>query len=251
MHGQDGKGKIVVSAPGGCLAALVRMVWVALVAVVLLIVAAAAVVRSDAGREWVCGRLSAWAGQGVAVDGIRFGWPCDLVLERLETAGVDDGAAGFRARSVRIGPRPSGGWRLRVDRATVNLRQGEDGAWQPECFAGLGEVPRSGCGGLSRLTRPYWRVGTLRMTDSVVRWRRANGETTALAIGVRFVMHPVRVLERTLCLLRLNADTLVMPDGSQATAVSKEWLATDGADFIELEEPSAAPVPVRAGLGRP
>lgn len=232
---QDGKSKIVVSAPSGCLTRLVRMVVALVVIVVLLALTLGVIVHTDGFRQLATDRLKAAAGGlDLRVAKSRSGWPCDLVLEGVETPGLDGGGVGFRAGELRVGPRPSGGWRVRIDRAVLNLEQTAGGDWRPACFAGLGDLPWNDISELTRLTRTNWPRGTLRLTETTLRWLREDGGVLASASGTSFSMQPVRVGGRSLCLYRLQATLLAMPDGTALRDVNREWLASEGSDFIEL-----------------
>ncbi len=235
MEPLNGKSKIVVSAPGGCLTRLVRMLIALGVIAVILVLTAVFVVHSDGFRQLASDRLSAAAGgQEIRVDRARTGWPCDLVLEGVETPGVDEGGAGFRVAELRVGPRPGGGWRVRMRQAVLNLVETDEDGWRPACFAGIGDLPWNDISELTRLTRTNWPRGTLRLTDTTLRWLRADGGVRASAAGVLFSLQPVRVEGRSLCLYRLQSHLMAMPDGTVLRDVNREWLASEGSDFIEL-----------------
>jgi hypothetical protein len=236
----EGKSKIVVSAPpGGCLTRLARMVVALVVIAVLLAVTAGVVMHSDGFRQLAAERLTAAAGGlEMQVARSRTGWPCDLVLEGVETPGAGGGAAGFRADEVRVGPRPVGGWRVRVRGGLLNLERSAEDEWRPGCFAGLGDLPWGHVSDISRLSRPHWQRGTLRLNDITVRWLGGEGAVLASASGLTFSMQPVQVDGRRLCLYRLGARLLAMPDGKALRDVNREWLASEGSDFIELEPAS-------------
>ena len=239
-----GKSKIVVAAPSGCLPRLARMLVSLVVIAMLLALTVVVIVHTDGFRQLAVERLkTAAGGEDLRVVRSRSGWPCDLVLEGIETAGLDAGGPGFRVGELRVGPRPSGGWRVRVDRAVLNLEQSAGDQWRPGCFAGLADVPWHDVSELTRLTRTNWARGTLRLTDATLRWLRADGGVLASASGVSFSMQPVRVDGRRLCLYRLQAALLAMPDGTALRDVNREWLASDGNDFIELGSTVEGPMP--------
>lgn len=236
MEPLNGKSKIVVSAPGGCLTRLVRMVVALAVIAALLALTAVFLARSDGFRQLACDRLGAAAGGlEIRIDKTRAGWPCDLVLEGIETPGMDPGCAGFRVAELRVGPRPGGGWRVRVRQAALNMVETDDGGWRPACFAAIGDLPWNDISEVTRLTRTNWPRGTLRLSDTTLRWLRADGGVSASAAGVLFSLQPVEVEGRRLCLYRLQSHLMVMPDGTALRDVNREWLASEGSDFIELE----------------
>ena len=203
----------------------------ALILAVVLLVAGLFVARTEGVRQLVEDRLVKWLGVDVTIARTRIGFPYDLVLENIESAGFDGHRAGLRVREVRIGPgRP---WRVVVDGAELVLVLDGQGTWNPPVWSPFGNLPIRNVIELSRLTRDWRGRATMRSLNGHVKWLNATGRPMAAARGVDFSLARVSLPGRRMFHYRLSVRDMFCPCGDSVhDVVQREWLSGEGADDV-------------------
>lgn len=226
---------------GGCLK---RLFWIGIVLMLLVLAGFYFVARTDRFRRWSEKRVGAMVGQTVTIGRTGLGWPCDLILADVTSAGYANArgaAGGFHVDEARL--RPAGllrmrlnlrGWEARVVRAGR-------GRWTPECLALLGALHGGGIADIADITRPWRAHLTLDAERGAVRWVSAEGLPLAGAEGVVLLVRPVALPGRRLAYHRLGVARMTAADGATVHDIEREWLCTDMRAYVEIgragEEP--------------
>lgn len=231
--GGDGGGE---KKPGKGIGSFLRSVVLALLIVFIVIVAVAALVlRTDTGKEMVRERLERACGQPLEVGGARIGWPCDLVIEDVETKDfAAQGAAGFKIQELRFSPQPDFKCKLSVIRCKLNLVRRKE-IWAPDCLSRIGDLYAGGLTETAKATESFRKDMLLSVEDSSIRWCESDGKELASVTGVAFSLVPVSVKNRTLFYHDLKIYSMTAEDGSACRDMGREWFSTEKNPYIEVE----------------
>jgi hypothetical protein len=224
-------------APGGY---MLRALGTLVVLIVVLLVTGVFLVGSDGGREFIEGRIGRWLGEDVRIERTRVAWPYVLVIEKLQTRGIENGGAGCKALEVRLSVGAGGRWCARVLRGMLNLDASDSREVRPAVLAGLGELPWKEVSEISRLTETIRQRGSIDIDDSAIHWLSSNGIPVAAATGVSFRMQPADVPGWRMTHYRLVVRSWIGPDGMQVRDTEREWLAAQGCDYVEIRKSEAA-----------
>lgn len=206
-----------------------------LVVIVLIAVSVWLAARTGGARQFIADGLGSRLGTEVRIAETRIGWPYVLVMENVvSTAEVGDGMPMFRADEIRVAPGIRTLWQVTVRRGALNLVRSDDGTWRPAAFARLGDLPLTRIAELSRLTSGIRRRVRLDISDSSIQWLNSRHVPMATAGGISFRMAPLRLPDRTMFHYKLAVYHVMGPSGTRVHDVEREWLASEGRDYVEI-----------------
>ena len=232
----DSQGGMRVVTEGGTLGRSLRNFFLTLLVVVVLVTVAVCLgVRTEGGRQFITDGLSSRLGTDVRVAETRIGWPCALVMEGVvSVAEIGEGEPLFQAGEIRVAPGLRTLWRVAVRRCVLNLVLSDEGTWAPPAFARLGDLPLASIAELSRVTAAVRRRVRLDVSESSIRWLNSRHVPMATAGGISFRMAPLRLPERQMFHYRLAVYHVMGPNGARVHDVEREWLASEGRDYVEI-----------------
>ena len=235
----DPRIKMRVSSPsGGILRRLVSFVVALAMILAIFMITGLFLVRTEGGHEFVQSRAEAFLGMETSVQRVRIGWPYQLVLEKVNTAGMDHKRPGFKALEVRVAAAWPLALRVRVHRGVINLIRQPGGSWEPETFSRLADLPFRNVSYISEMTEQLRRRIRLEMTDCSVYWMESSGQTIAGAQGMAFDVRPVSMPGGNYYHYRLAVYNMTDPNAGQFYDMEREWLASDVKPYIELLQAS-------------
>jgi hypothetical protein len=189
--------------------------------------------RTEGGRSFLQEALEKRLGEGVALANARIGLPYDLVLGGIASQDYDGGGSGFRCEEARIGL-GFGRMRMTLVRPELNLRRTSDGAWGPDPFGGVGDLPWKTVGEVSELSGDLRKHTVLRIRGGSISWLDERGIALASVGGVSLDVVPVRFPGRRMYHYRLSADSVLGVDGVRINGLEREWLSSDDKAYLEL-----------------
>ena len=205
--------------------------------VVIPVVTAAVVARTQRGRLFIEDRMEKWLGMDLKVGETSLGLPCTLLVRKIESDDVaPSGQPMFQVRELQLSRNLlARRWDVKVYRPALNLTKKADGSWVPGFFSRLGELPLLETADLGRLTRGLRERVALRVEDGSVRWMEDGGRETASAEGITFGLTPVHVPGRQMYHYAVSIQSVLGKDGTRAYDVEREWLCSDTIECLELQ----------------
>lgn len=218
-------------------------ITVALVAVIMLVTCCVA-----ARTEVVRVRIEEWledrTGLSLIVSGTRLGWPCDLVVEGMESQSMTSGVAlaELSADEVRIGLAWNLDRRVSVRSGRLVLQKTADEEWEPRFLARLGELRNVEQLGVA--TQKMRKRIRLSIVGASIYWMDADGKRLARVEDLDFSISPVTLKNgRELHHCILSAYLVAWERGSVTHNMSKEWFVTSQNEFIEVASHSGESKP--------
>jgi hypothetical protein len=209
--------------------------------IVVLLVTGWFVARTNGARKYLEGSLSKRFGCEVSISSMYIGWPYELVMDEVRSAGFDAaGTEGFSVQEARF----SRGWRywhLKLNELIVRIKADEKAGWKPSRMARIGDMKDAGMVDIVHATADMRKNMMLRVSNSDISWLGTNGVETAYVRGADFRMLPVGVDGRQMYYYHLSINRssgLAELDGRN---IVREWLTTDTSEYIELPSRSGNP----------
>lgn len=192
--------------------------------------------RTEGVRTLLAERLTDRLGIAVTIGESRIGWPYELVLRDVSTAGfAAAGTPGFAVGEVRIARRLFS-WQVTLRHVALRVQQDEAGVWTPLVAARIADLRQASAMDLVRLTEPVRQRLRLRVRDGSLDWLDADGRTEASLRDVGFHMEPVTLPgQRDMTYYSLGIYAASGGAFGNARDLEWAWLTSDDLAYVELE----------------
>jgi hypothetical protein len=194
------------------------------------------VARTDGVRELLEKRISDRIGVAVSIGESAIGWPYELVLRDVSTAGfAAAGTPGFSTGEIRVGRRLFS-WKVVLRHVALRVQQDESGIWQPLAAARIADLRQASAMDIIRLTEPLRGHYDLKIMDGMIDWLDADGRTDGALRDLSFVMQPITLPEkRKMSYYGLKIYAASGGVLGNAKDLSWVWLTSDDMPYVELE----------------